>query len=179
MIETARLTLRRFELGDIDAYATIRAKPEVARYLPGGEAAAIRARDIAHRTVRAFTAAWSTGPGYGPWAVIERSSGRLLGHLGLRWLPELDGETEILYLLDSAAWGQGYATEGALMARDYGFGPLGLTRLIALALPDNPGSLRVLEKIGMQREAELVSAFGLEVVRHSLERTTPVLALRR
>ena len=125
-IETSRLTLRPFALGDIDAYAAIRAKPEVVRFLSGGEAAAAQAHEIADRTVRACLAAWSDGPGYGPWAVVETSSGRLIGHLGLRWLPELGGETELLYLLyllyllDSAAWGRGYATEGALAALDYG-----------------------------------------------------------
>ena len=170
MIETDRLLLRPFCAGDIDAYAAIRAKPEVVRCLPGGEASVSRARDIAARTVTGFADLWSGDPGYGPWAAIERASGRLIGHLGLRLLPELGNETELLYMLDSSTWGCGYATEGAAAARDYGFDALNLRRLIGLALPGNPASLRVLEKIGMQPEPGLISAFGLELVRCSLER---------
>lgn len=172
VIETARLRLRPFREGDVAAYAAIRAKPEVVRFLPGGAESAARAHEIANRTVTGFAQLWRGDPGYGPWAVTERSSGRLIGHLGLRQLPELAGETEVLYLLDSSAWGRGYATEGAAAARDYGFGALGLARLIALALPDNAASLRVLEKIGMRREPGLITAFGLEVVRCVLERPT-------
>ena len=169
MIETERLLLRPFRPSDLEAYAAIRAKPEVVRFLPGGAESAARADEIAARSVSLFERLWREDPGYGPWAAIESASGRLVGHLGLRQLPELDGETEILYLLDSAVWGRGYATEGAAAARDYAFGPLGLARLIALALPENAASLRVMEKIGMRREDGTVEAFGLELVRCVLE----------
>ena len=173
-VRTERLLLRPFEPNDVDAYTAIRAKPDVVRYLPGGVATVEHAPDIAQRTVAGFAGLWSgsDGPGYGPWAVVERTSGRMVGHLGLRLLPEL-GETELLYMLDSDVWGRGYATEGARMARDYGFDRLGLRCLVAMALPDNSASLKVMKRIGMTREPGLIEAFGLKVVRCTIDAEDP------
>jgi ribosomal-protein-alanine N-acetyltransferase len=158
MIETARLLLRPFQAEDLADYTAIRAKPEVVRYLPGGEARALEAAAVAHRVIALFTAA---GEHPLPWAVVEKSSNRLIGHLGLRRLPELDGAVELLYLLDSAFWGQGYASEGARAALNYGFDDLRLKRIIGLVLPENRGSQAVLRKIGMVQAPDPVQAFGL------------------
>lgn len=163
VVETARLRLRPFRPGDEAAYAAIRAKPEVARYLPGGEAGAAKAEETAARLVPAFAAMWEGPPGYGPWAAEAKEDGALIGHLGLRLLPDFGGRTELLYALDPAAQGRGYAAEGARAALAYGFGTLGLQEVVALALPENAASLRVMERVGMTRAPGLVEAFGLEV----------------
>ncbi|MEM1315757.1 MAG: GNAT family N-acetyltransferase [Pseudomonadota bacterium] len=164
IVETERLTLRPFRPDDEPAYAAIRSKPEVARYLSGGEAAAAEGAAKAAALVPAFAAMWEGAPGYGPWAVEERAAGRLLGHLGLRKLEELGGRTELLYALDPSAQGKGYAVEGARAALDYAFGALGLPEVIALALPENARSLKVMERAGMVRRDGLVEAFGTRVV---------------
>ncbi|MEM8836530.1 MAG: GNAT family N-acetyltransferase [Pseudomonadota bacterium] len=176
-IATDRLLLRPFQQTDVEAYAAIRAKPDVVRYLPGGGDTVKGAREIAEKAVAGFSGLWSeqNGPGYGPWAVVHRSSGELIGHLGLRLLPDLGGETEILYMLDNAVWGRGLASEGARAGRDYGFDHLGLDRIIAMALPENAASLRVMEKIGMSREPGLVEAFGLKVVQYTMRAGDPRL----
>ena len=158
---TGRLVLRPFAASDVDAYAAIRAKPEVVSMLPGGAEAGARARADAERLVSAWAGAQ---PGAAPWAVEARENGRLLGHLGLRPLPELGGETELLYMLDSGYWGRGLATEGGAAALRDAFGPLGLRRVIALARPENAASLAVMRKLGMRREAE-VQVFGVRAVR--------------
>ena len=168
-VETERLDLRPFESGDVDWYAAIRAKREVVRHLPGGEPTAARARPIAEATVPHFAGLWRE-VGYGPWAVIERQGGRPLGHAGVRFLAEL-GVVEILYMLDTPAWGRGYATEAALAARDFGFEVLRLPRLVAYAAPENAASRRVLEKVGMTLEG-VFPAFGLEVVRYAIANPT-------
>lgn len=166
-VKTARLLLRPFAPSDIPAYAAIRAKPEVMRFLPGGEARAATARQDAEQLVPRFAALWDE-VGYGPWAAVDRASGALLGHIGLRRLPEFADETEVLYTLDSAVWGRGLATEGAMAARDYAWRVLGFRRLIGLVLPSNAASLGVLERIGMRREG-FVEAFGLKLVRCAVE----------
>ncbi len=146
-IETARLLLRPFTMEDVQAYAAIRANPRVMRFFPPtGETPTESAR----RLVGHFMGHWRD-TGYGPWAALDKSSGRFLGHLGLRFLPEF-GETEVLYMLDDAVWGRGYATEGAAAARDFAFDRLGLKRIMAIALPENRASTRVMEKIGLRYE---------------------------
>jgi ribosomal-protein-alanine N-acetyltransferase len=172
-IETERLMLRPFTASDIAAYAAIRAKPEVVRHLPGGPGRAAEARAIAERLLPQWAGDWGK-IGYAPWAAVEKASGRLLGHLGLRRLEGigagLDGETEILYMLDDAAWGRGLASEGARAARDFGFARVGLPRLVALARPENVGSVRVMQRIGLDYEGAF-EAFGLTGLRFGMSRT--------
>lgn len=169
MLATRRLVLRPFARSDIAAYAAIRAKPEVVAMLPGGPEAAARATADAERLVTA----WAALPaGAAPWAAEEKESGRLLGHLGLRPLPELGGETELLYMLDSGAWGRGLATEGAAAALRAAFGPLGLRRVVALARPENAASVAVMRKLGMRFEGE-TRVFGLQAVRYAAHAPPP------
>ena len=86
----------------------------MTRFLPSHTEDAAEAVRRADATIAAFREAWERD-GYGPWAVVERASGRLVGHLGLRRLSE-SGETELLFLIDPDAQGRGYATEGGRAA---------------------------------------------------------------
>lgn len=164
-LETARLMLRPFEPSDIADYACIRAKPEVARYLPGGEAEAANANEVALRTIEHFIDEWHER-GFGPWAVITKESQNLLGHCGLRYLPEFDA-VEVLYALDDSAWGKGLATEAAIASLNFGFSQLNLERIIALALPENIASRRVMEKIGLGY-VKMAMFKGYEVVYYEI-----------
>jgi len=159
ILATGRLVLRPFAASDVDGYAAIRAKPGVVAMLAGDAAQLV--------------SAWAGArPGAAPWAVEARESGRLLGHLGLRPLPELGGKTELLYMLDSEVWGRGLATEGGAAALRAAFGPLGLRRVIALARPENAASLAVMRKLGMRREDE-VQVFGVRAVRCAAHAPSP------
>lgn len=162
MIETARLLLRPFTPDDLAAYTAIWAKPEVVRYLPNE-----RDTTKALETAASFLVAWGEQAwrtGYWPWAVIERSSQRLIGHAGLRLSQSLDGP-ELVYMFDVAAWGQGYACEAALAACDFGRVTLQVDRISAVALADNVGSIGVLRKAGFLFQGE-TTADGLHLVRY-------------
>ena len=63
----------------------------------------------------------------------------------------------------------GYATESALASIAYGFDEVGLDRIVAVALPENTASRRVLEKCGLT-EIGLVHAYGLEHVKYETAR---------
>ena len=58
---------------------------------------------------------------------------------------------EIAWRLARAYWGRGYATEAARAALDYGFGKLGLEQIVAVTVPANLRSLRVMERLDMTR----------------------------
>jgi [ribosomal protein S5]-alanine N-acetyltransferase len=66
-------------------------------------------------------------------------------------------EDELGYIFHRDVWSQGYATEAAGLLLLFGFNRLRLRRIAATCHPDNIASARVLEKIGMQREARLRS----------------------
>ena len=50
------------------------------------------------------------------------------------------------------AWGKGYATEAAVAVLDYGINTLKLSGIVAESAVENAGSVRVIEKLGMQFE---------------------------
>ena len=74
-----------------------------------------------------------------------------------RWASTGTGphHAELGFAVSRDRWGQGYATEAARAILDFGFADLGLRRIYATCRPENVGSSRVLEKIGMSREGRL------------------------
>ena len=65
-------------------------------------------------------------------------------------------DAEAWYLLDKPYWGRGLATEAARELLDLGFGKNRLHRIWATVCPENPASVRVLEKAGFRREGFLL-----------------------
>ncbi len=106
--------------------------------------------------------------GYGVWAVCDLYGGDLIGHCGLRFLEEA-GETELLYAFARSHWGRGLATEAARATVRFWLERTDLDRIIALAVPQNVGSTRVMEKLGMRPDGR-AEMFGLQLVRYVLAR---------
>ncbi|HBY99311.1 MAG TPA: hypothetical protein DEP84_36125 [Chloroflexi bacterium] len=86
--------------------------------------------------------------GLGWFAAFSEDRDRFVGDAVLQPLAGT-GEIEIGYHLVPDAWGKGYATEAAEALLDYGFQALRLPRVVAVALPENRRSLRVLERLGL------------------------------
>lgn len=163
--ETERLCLRQFTSDDVDVYAAIIfADPDVMRYLPKRDALP---RERAQRTMDFFNEHWKHYP-YGPWAVVEKASGELIGHCGLRFISEIN-ETEVLYAFGKSSWNKGYATEAAQASVDFGFQVVGLKRIVALAVPENIASRRVMEHCGLKYEKDM-QLFGLDCVYYTRNR---------
>ena len=94
--------------------------------------------------------------GSGARVAVERASdGAFLGWCGLsKWNPDYRSAS-LGYCLDDAAWGHGYATEGARALLQWGFDTLDLNRVQAEADTRNVASARVLEKLGFVLEGTL------------------------
>lgn len=165
-LNTNRLSLRPFEPKDLELYtARIFADPEVMRYLPTRDAAP---SERAERTMDFFNDHW-TQFSYGPWVVVEKASGELIGHCGLRFIDEIQ-ETEVLYAFGKAFWRKGYASEAARASIGFGFWQIELEQIIALAVPENIASHKVMEHCGLQYEKD-AHLFGLDCVYYAIKRT--------
>ena len=164
-LETARLRLRPFRDGDLDAYARICADPEVMRHLGEGKTLA---RGDAWRQMAMIIGHWHLR-GYGFWAVEERATGALVGRIGL-FNPEGWPGLECGWMLAREHWGKGYATEGARRALEYAFATLNHPHVISLIRPDNAASVRVAERIGERREGR-TRVFGHELDVYGISRT--------
>ena len=147
-IETERLHIRCFVADDERAVLAYAADPATMHYMEDG------AMDEAG--VRAFIADNMRDDAH-DYAVVRRADGVLVGHMP--FFPWFSAHTyEIGWVIAPHAQGRGYATEAAEALFDYGFRTLGIHRIIATCQPQNPASWRVMEKLGMRREAHFVQA---------------------
>jgi RimJ/RimL family protein N-acetyltransferase len=148
-LETARLRLRRLTPDDVANLVDLDADPEVMRYISGGRPTPRAV--VQDRVLPMMLACYERFPGFGFWAAIEKSSGDFLGWFCLRPHDEAGIDNAGLgYRLRRAAWGKGYATEGAHALVDKAFTELGVRRVFAMTYGENAGSRRVMEKAGLQ-----------------------------
>ena len=152
-LTTERLFLRHFHILDGEAMLHVFGDAEVMRFGDG-----VQTREWVEDWLRTCLERYHQTWGFGPYAVVERSSQAVIGYCGLFYFPDVGGqpEIEIGYRLARSVWGQGYATEAACAVRDFAFNTLGIKRLIAMIDPSNRASVRVAEKIGMQYEKEVM-----------------------
>ena len=145
---TSRLVLRQWRDADAAAFADLSGDPAVMEFLwpltePGAcEAWVARAR--AH---------WLE-QGFGQWVVEipgEASFGGVVGLSTVSYQAHFTPAVEVAWRLARAYWDRGYATEAARAVLDYGFATLGLTEIVAVTVPDNRRSRRVMERLGMSR----------------------------
>ena len=142
MIETNRLLLRPMTDADVDAVFALRSDADVMRYIREPQ---VRAE--AERWVKLVSSKWESD-GVGLCAVILKETNELIGWCGL-WILAETGEREVGYAIAKNYWKQGFAAEAAEGSLEYGFTKLKLPKIVACANPDNTGSRRVMEKIGM------------------------------
>jgi RimJ/RimL family protein N-acetyltransferase len=163
-LETDRLLLRMWrEETDFEPYAEICANPEVMRFL-GGKAFD---RLDAWRHMSFMVGHWQLR-GYGPWAVEEKATGRLIGRIGFL-NPVGWPAFELGWTLGRQYWGKGYATEGARRALDYAFNELDRPHVISLIDPNNKGSIAVAERLGEKVEGQTY-LMGHDVLIYGIDR---------
>lgn len=150
-LTTGRLVLRPYTLADAS---------EVQR-LAGAREIAATTLQMPHPYPDGLAESW-IGTHAEAWearrtltlAVTLREAGTLIGTVGLALVME-DRRAEMGYWIGVPWWNRGYATEAARAVLDFGFGTLGLHRIMARHLARNPSSGRVMEKLGMTKEGVL------------------------
>lgn len=103
------------------------------------------------------------------WAVVHKDSGKMIGRCGLGFLDNTP-EVELGYVLDKSYWHMGLATEASLATLKYGFLKVQLDQIVAIALPENIASRRVIEKVGMKYQKH-AHYYGLNVVYYTLSQS--------
>lgn len=143
-LHTERLILREFTPDDTPALARVLGDPEVMRHSVGGvlsEQATGKFIDWCRHSYHQH--------GFGPWAVVDKSSSTLAGFCGLNAeRVDEEDEIEIGYRLATSFWGKGLGTEAARGALSHGFDKLGIDSLIAIVEPANIASVKVIQKLG-------------------------------
>lgn len=152
-LTTERLALRPFREADFPAYAGYHALPEVYRYLympaPAGEALRLQFDT-------ALGAPFAHDGDTLRLAVTLVDRGTLLGEVLLKHANRAARQAEFGYIFDPRHGGRGYATEAVAALITAAFDAFGMHRLFARLDPLNAGSVGVVERLGLRREAHLI-----------------------
>ena len=149
-LRTGRLLLRPFNVGDVDDSLAYRDDEEFARYLPWVPQPFTR-RDAEEFVARNVLESWEISPTF---AVVL--DGRVIGTINLE--VDAKNETAMLgYAIARDHWGEGLTPEAARSAVGWAFETFRLAKIWASTDLLNERSWRVMEKLGMRREAVLRS----------------------
>jgi len=145
IIETERLILRSWTLGDVEAAFTVWGDPEVMRFVDDG-----KPFDTLDRTRRSIERGMEAQRrlGFSIWPMVEKSEAEVIGCCGFHYFGE-GPALELIVHLARSRWGRGYATEAARACIEYGFIELGAERIVAAVHPKNIRSRQVIRKAGM------------------------------
>jgi len=144
LLTTDRLTLRPFQEADVTPYSEIVADPEVMRLITGEAETFEAARRYLEEVLRS-----EAERGYSRYAVLLREPEELIGFCGFKLI---DGEVDFGWRYGKRHWNNGYGTEAAREVLKYGQEILQLPLVVSVALPENTASIRIMQKIGMQRD---------------------------
>ena len=150
-LTTDRLRLRPFTRGDVDAVFDYRGREDVARYLfdppLSREECALA---IQQRTSQTGFA--NEGDRI-VLAVEPLDTGQVIGEVSLIWRSVEARQGELGWIFHPDFHGRGYATEATNAMLALAFGPADLHRVFARCDARNAASWRLMERLGMRREA--------------------------
>ncbi|WP_133366342.1 GNAT family N-acetyltransferase [Qipengyuania sediminis] len=154
IVETERLILRTVADGDAAFQYRLLNTPAVMARLGGVKE--LHEIEAKHAKTRASYAQ----EGFGFLMMIEKASGELVGHCGIKRvdnpLAHNAGDHEIGWLVREDRWRRGYAEEAMRGVLDWAFGRrVGAPFVVALTSQANEPSWRLMEKLGMYRRADL------------------------
>lgn len=150
-IQTPRLRLRPFTRGDVDAVFAYRSREDVCLYLFDDPMSREAVAETIHARIGQL--GFEEEGDRIVLAVERRADGGLIGEVSLIWRSVDSRQAEVGYIFHPSAQGQGYATEAAAAMLELGFDGAGVHRVYARCDARNVASARVMERLGMHREA--------------------------
>lgn len=151
-IHTERLLLRPFQADDLDDAYAYYALPEVVRFLYWET----RNREETKKALEQKKASFAGEGSMLVVAVALKETDKVIGEISLAWRSREHQQGEIGFVFNPAFQGAGYATEAAKVVLSLGFDKLNLHRIYARCDARNTASYRLMERLGMRREAHFI-----------------------
>jgi RimJ/RimL family protein N-acetyltransferase len=146
ILTTERLRLEPIDDHHFDGLQAMNRQPEVMRFISGTPETPEQTRHM----IQLVKGRWAQY-GFSWWAFIERGTDRLVGAGGIQYLGRDPANPhEIGWRLVPGKWGQGLASEAARAMAGWAFDTLDAPLLLAVCLPDNDNSAKVMQKLGMR-----------------------------
>jgi ribosomal-protein-alanine N-acetyltransferase len=151
VLETERLVLRRIILQDAPAFFDFRSDPEVQRHNGGALTRIEEAADL----VALFETGYRERSRIEWGVTLKGTDHRVIGDFGYANWSRAHRRAEVGYCLSRAHWRQGLAIEALTAIVAFGFHRMELHRIHACLWAENLASVRLLERLGFQREGTL------------------------
>jgi [ribosomal protein S5]-alanine N-acetyltransferase len=148
ILETERLILRQMTVEDAEFIIEL---VNEAAFIRNIGDKGVRTLDDARDYILSGPVASYAKFGFGLYVVELKETGAAIGICGLLKRDALE-DVDIGFAFLEEFWARGFAYESAAAVMEYGQHSLGLKRIVAITSPDNEGSIRVLEKIGLRFE---------------------------
>ena len=148
-LETDRLVLRRTVKSDIDEFFFIQLNPNIRRYLGTN-----RLGYDLEKNRKYFNEEKYNELNYYRWTIVRKEDNKILGCIYLNIHDEKARTAGIDYWIREDAWGNGYTTEASRKILNFAFDTLNINRIESCGGKDNPGTYKVMEKIGLKYEGE-------------------------
>ncbi|MFY0650456.1 MAG: GNAT family N-acetyltransferase [Cyclobacteriaceae bacterium] len=148
LFKSSRLGFRNWEEKDLLPMTALNQDKEVMKYFPD-----VQNEQQTRKLVTSMQQHFEAN-GFCYFAVDTLEDEEFIGFIGLMtkvYLEELGELVDIGWRLRKGAWGNGYATEGAMACLKYGFENLGLDKIYAVCPAVNLKSEAVMKKIGMKK----------------------------
>lgn len=163
-IETNRLILRPYVLGDLESYHLLMSTPHVWRYSTTPTHENI---GQSKQKLEQLITGYENNP-LGFHALVEKSSNTFIGESGILSFNKTSDRCVIGYNLLPDFWNTGCATEISKALISHAFDELHAGRVEALAMKENAASCRVLEKSGMTQEGILRNFTKIDGIYHDV-----------
>lgn len=151
ILETRRLTLRPFAMGDIQTITEITTRPNVSRYMTD---MVFDTPGKAEAWIRELNSICNENEPCVLLAVVPQDTMAPIGYIGLHPKDTLNNEVEILYALADEHQGNGYMTEAGKALTGWCFQNIAIPFIAAIVQHSNAASIRVIEKLGFRYEGE-------------------------
>lgn len=152
-IATDRLILRKLTPEDFASYAAYRSREDVYRYL---YAAPLTGNALEERFEKLLQAPFENDGDIFRLAVIRQEDDALIGDVILKLANKAALQAEVGYVFHPDYGGKGYATEAVSAMISAGFETFGFHRIFARLDSRNKGSVGLVERLGLRRQAHLV-----------------------
>lgn len=148
-LETERLVVRNWQESDVECYMTLANDVGYNCFSRPGHFL-VKSKEEALAKVRERIDVFDKHK-LGKFPVFLKTTGEFIGTCGMEpYLLNGRAEVELGYRLCLNSWGKGYAREAAEAVLRYGFEDVMLEKILGFALPQNRGSLKILEQLGFQ-----------------------------
>lgn len=153
VLETERLVARTITPSDAALQDRVLNTPAVMEHLGGVKE--LHEIEAKHAKGMALYAR----EGFSFLMLIEKGTGEMVGHCGIKRVDHPNapnsGDHEVGWLIREDRWRRGYAYEAMVAVIDWAFGRVGAPHVVALTSETNVGSWKLMEKLGMERRADL------------------------